>query len=208
MLGGSYSFLLKRGEGACIVIFAHIPENKAVCMPYDLSCLKLLARGGQADIYEIDESRILRVLRNPDPEDFALLMNERAPEDLMKIRKRVDILINRSAYLDSADRAFVRELLAELPEGGSLLHGDFHPGNILTDGGRAYIIDWFAASGGDAVSDIAHTYLLCACKPRIPSESAVAHRFTKAMAVLFGRMGSRRSGGIWNYNYFSGRQAV
>jgi aminoglycoside phosphotransferase (APT) family kinase protein len=224
-------------------------------MEPDLNAMRLLARGGQADIYAIDETKILRVLRGTDPKDARMLMSERAimeglrgsgvdvpevhefmevegrpalvmqrikgpsmldnllrrplsmraqvrelarlhcgflgceaPGALMEIRQRVDILIERSARLDGGDKAFVWELLAELPEGSALLHGDFHPGNILTDGGRCYIIDWFGASRGNPVSDVAHTYLLCAHKPRIPSENAVAYRFLKAAAVLLGRM--------------------
>jgi aminoglycoside phosphotransferase (APT) family kinase protein len=224
-------------------------------MSYDLNRMKLLARGGQADIYEMDEGRILRVLRGVDPKDTRMLMGERAIMDelrrrdvavpevyeyaevdgrpalamqrisgpsmldnllrhplgmrkttrelarlhceflacpalegLMEIRERVDYLIGRSPLLDDGDRAFVRELLAELPAGGMLLHGDFHPGNILTEGGRSYIIDWFGASRGDPVSDVAHTYLLCAHKPRIPSESDFTYRYLKAAAVLLGRM--------------------
>jgi len=47
-------------------------------MPYDLNAMKLLARGGQADIYEIDENRILRVLRGSGPDDARMLMSERA----------------------------------------------------------------------------------------------------------------------------------
>ena len=39
---------------------------------YDLSMLKLIASGGQADIYELDNDRILRVLRNPEDKTFAL----------------------------------------------------------------------------------------------------------------------------------------
>ena len=39
---------------------------------YDLSKLKLIASGGQADIYELDNDRILRVLRNPEDKTFAL----------------------------------------------------------------------------------------------------------------------------------------
>lgn len=223
-------------------------------MVYNLSEMKLLARGGQADIYEIDGSQVLRVLRDADAEHAAMLQNERAimaelkergadvpevfeygeadgqpalaiervsgpslmelmlrnpldlggsarelarlhrevvsapaPDALMDIRKRVNFLIGRSSLIDDADKAFVRELLAVLPDGTALQHGDFHPGNILTQGGRRYIIDWFSASRGAPLSDIAHTYLLCANKPRIPGEGRLKFALLKAYAVLFGR---------------------
>jgi aminoglycoside phosphotransferase (APT) family kinase protein len=111
-----------------------------------------------------------------------------ALEGLMEIKERVDILIDRSIYLHDGDCAFIRSLLSELPEGNALLHGDFHPGNILTQAGQYYVIDWFGAARGDAVSDIAHTYLLCAYKPRIPSESFLTYKMLKVAAKRFGGM--------------------
>lgn len=223
-------------------------------LAYNLNAMKLLARGGQADIYEIDAGRILRVLRTADVKDTAMLMQERsimgrlrergvdvpeiyeyttvdglpalameriagpsmldvmvrkpfamrrlagklarlhgdflgvdAPEGLVEIKERADFLVGRTNWLDDGDRAFVRSLLQELPSGDALLHGDFHPGNILTGGGKYYIIDWFGAAKGCYVSDIAHTYLLCANKPRIPGESDLAFRFLKMAATWFGR---------------------
>lgn len=223
-------------------------------MVYDLPKMKLLARGGQADIYEIDSLRILRVLREPDEHGVQALHAERsimallrtqgvnvpevyeagdagglpayamqrisgpsmlekmmrnplnicgyakaladlhaeflstvAPGELRDINERAKYLINRAALLDGDDKTFALTLLGSLPGGGVLMHGDFHPGNILTDGGRYYIIDWFGATKGDPVSDVAHTYLLCANKPRIPGESAAKHYFQKAFARSFGR---------------------
>jgi aminoglycoside phosphotransferase (APT) family kinase protein len=214
-----------------------------------------LARGGQADIYEIDGSRILRVLRKSGPDEVQMLMNERtimaalrehgvgvpevfevteadglpalaieritgssmmdrvlgnplvmshevrelaklhcevlgnaAPGGLDDIKKRVNGLIDCSQYIDEDDRAFVRMLLAELPDGKALLHGDFHPGNILTGAGKYYIIDWSNVTTGYYLSDIAHTYLLLGDKPRLPGEGNFGYRFVKTSAVLFARM--------------------
>ncbi len=45
-----------------------------------LSELKLLAQGGQADIYIIDENKVIRVLRNADEGDFSKWMIVRASE--------------------------------------------------------------------------------------------------------------------------------
>lgn len=221
-------------------------------MPYDLSAMKLIARGGQADIYEINGSKILRVLRDASAEAAKMLMNERAimaalrecsvgvpqvfectginglpalemeritgpsmlerllmnplamghfakelarlhcdvlgspaPGGLGDIKKRIDRLIEHSKFIDDGDRVFVRMLLSELPKGDALLHGDFHPGNILTRGGKYYIIDWFNAATGNYLSDIAHTYLLLADKPRVPGEGYIRHKFLRTFAVWF-----------------------
>ena len=42
-----------------------------------------------------------------------------------------------------------------------LCHGDFNPSNIIiSDDGKAYIIDWSHATQGNASADAARTYLL------------------------------------------------
>ena len=219
-------------------------------MAYQPGHMKLLARGGQADIYEVDEHKVLRMLRNANDEkalkaeqaimallsdrgvgvpavyeyvtvnglpglvmqrlkgpsllqlmmqkplgaasfarDFARLhhdvLKQPAVVGLMEIKDRVNYLIDQSPLLDEQDRRFVRSQLAELPAGDRLMHGDFHPGNILTEGGKHYIIDWFGAAKGHYVSDIAHTYALLADKPRIPGENALTHWFVRAFARRF-----------------------
>ncbi len=228
-------------------------------MVYDLPDMKLLARGGQADIYEIDSARILRVLRETGEHSVQALHAERAimallrtrgasvpevyepgeaggmpayamqrisgpsmlekmmrnplgiggygktladlhleilcttaPGALQDINGRAKFLINRASLLDEDDKAFALSLLDGLPAGDALMHGDFHPGNILSDGGKYYIIDWFGATKGDPVSDVAHTYLLCADKPRIPGESAAKHYFQKTFARRFGNVYLKR----------------
>jgi hypothetical protein len=109
-----------------------------------------------------------------------------APGEIKDINGRAKFLINRASLLNEDDKAFALSLLDGLPEGSALLHGDFHPGNILSEGGKYFIIDWFGVTKGDPVSDVAHTYLLCADKPRIPGEGAVKHYFLKSFARLFG----------------------
>lgn len=109
-----------------------------------------------------------------------------AIDGLPDIKTRARRLVPQSRHLDAADVAFVNELLDELPEGRALLHGDYHPGNILSQGDDLYIIDWFNATTGDAVSDVAHSYLLLCDKPHIQGESMLEHRFLRTTAVWFG----------------------
>ena len=48
-----------------------------------------------------------------------------------------------------------------LPEGDVLLHGDFHPGNVLlTPDNRTVVIDFMNVCCGPALYDIARTYFL------------------------------------------------
>jgi aminoglycoside phosphotransferase (APT) family kinase protein len=57
-------------------------------------------------------------------------------------------------------RRFALRALDELPDGDSLCHGDFHPGNILMAGETPVVIDWTNATQGDPDADVARTLLM------------------------------------------------
>lgn len=52
------------------------------------------------------------------------------------------------------------ETFATLPDDRRLCHGDFHPGNILSPGGRDLAIDWMDSSIGHPLADVARTSIL------------------------------------------------
>lgn len=49
--------------------------------------------------------------------------------------------------------------LGKLPDGDGIVHGDFHPINIMYDDGKPTVIDWFQAGAGATGCDAARTYL-------------------------------------------------
>lgn len=53
----------------------------------------------------------------------------------------------------------VSEVLLRLPEGGTLCHGDLHPGNILMTADGPVIIDWISALNADPLVDVAREHL-------------------------------------------------
>ena len=58
----------------------------------------------------------------------------------------------------------------KLPDGYSLCHGDFHPGNILISEGSAHAIDFMNICHGDILYDIARTVFLVEYTP-VPSDA-------------------------------------
>jgi len=57
-------------------------------------------------------------------------------------------------------------LLGELPRGESLLHGDYHPLNLLMDETGLVLIDWPGATLGPPETNVARTsVLMAACTP-------------------------------------------
>jgi aminoglycoside phosphotransferase (APT) family kinase protein len=99
---------------------------------------------------------------------------------------RLTSKIRRSAA--TIDRSLIRALEL-IPEGDApprLCHGDLHPSNvILTDGGPM-LVDWFDASRGDRVADVARSSLtLLADDAHAPShlpgaDEATLRRLTDA----------------------------
>ena len=83
-----------------------------------------------------------------------------APEGLPNLKDRLKRRIETSDRVPSEVATFALDILAELPDGDRLCHGDFHPGNIIKTDGRHVIIDWSDVAMGDPVADFARSQLL------------------------------------------------
>jgi Ser/Thr protein kinase RdoA (MazF antagonist) len=62
--------------------------------------------------------------------------------------------------LSPATRQAVLDLLASLPDGEVLLHGDFHPRNVLVETTALTLVDWPNAAHGFPIADVARTTLI------------------------------------------------
>lgn len=83
-----------------------------------------------------------------------------------KIRSYKEMVLNALSseplrFLSETEKTAVTEMLAALPDGNSILHLDYHPDNVMSDGEAATIIDWMTAARGVPAADVAATlYLL------------------------------------------------
>jgi len=84
------------------------------------------------------------------------------------LAKKIDI-----TDLPSAHKAAAIERLSILPDSNSVLHGDFHPGNVILADDGPVLIDWIDATHGAPAADIARTLWLLS--PATVSDG-VAHR--------------------------------
>ena len=79
---------------------------------------------------------------------------------LNKLKDKMNRKISQAA-LDATTRYELHTRLEGMPKHKKLCHGDFNPSNIIiTDEGKAYILDWSHATQGNASADVARTYLL------------------------------------------------
>ena len=79
---------------------------------------------------------------------------------LNELKDKMNRKISQAA-LDATTRYELHTRLEGMPKHKKLCHGDFNPSNIIiTDEGKAYILDWSHATQGNASADVARTYLL------------------------------------------------
>lgn len=97
-----------------------------------------------------------------------------APAELPALH---DLLRSRlsSDHVPDDVRAAELAALDDLPAGDSLLHGDFHPANVLDGRDGQVVIDWTLGARGDAAGDVARTRLLL-LRSVIPEEAPVLLR--------------------------------
>jgi uncharacterized protein (TIGR02172 family) len=81
-------------------------------------------------------------------------------------RRFIYNIAERTPYrLDEPSRQRVLDILASLPDGDSLCHGDLHPGNVLISPAGPRIIDWENACTGSPAADVARAALLLEAYP-------------------------------------------
>jgi len=84
----------------------------------------------------------------------------RAPESLPAVK---DVMNRGLAHLAPSQPTLAEwagGILARLPDGDALCHGDFHPGQLMLSGDRYAAFDWSAAKRGDPLFDYARTRVL------------------------------------------------
>jgi tRNA A-37 threonylcarbamoyl transferase component Bud32 len=93
--------------------------------------------------------------------------------------------IDQADQLDSATRRAAKDRLRELDDEDAVLHGDFHPGNVIISTDGPVVIDWLDASRGSPAADVARTLWLLT-PAGIPPETA-GRPLLAAFVTLFRR---------------------
>jgi aminoglycoside phosphotransferase (APT) family kinase protein len=86
---------------------------------------------------------------------------------------RLRAKIAEADQLPAVERHEAQLLLASLPTGSALCHGDMHPANLLRAARGWVIVDWFDAAIGHQTADLARSSLLM--PPASAVESAGRH---------------------------------
>jgi aminoglycoside phosphotransferase (APT) family kinase protein len=82
------------------------------------------------------------------------------PVTLPRQRDRLASKIRRSAATIEPSFAQALELMPEAASAPRLCHGDLHPSNVIMSPDGPMVVDWFDASRGDPLADIARSLLV------------------------------------------------
>ncbi len=88
------------------------------------------------------------------------LRAEMAPVELPSLAERVADKVAHAEPLTDPERDQVAVEVGRLDQGGSLCHGDMHPGNVIMSPTGPVIIDWYDAAAGSPLADVVRTSLL------------------------------------------------
>ncbi len=161
--------------------------------------MRLLAEGRASEIYALDDERVLRRFKTGgNPEREARVM-KRALDHGYPVPRVYEVLedgmvIERihgpSMFEDLARRpehigvhaealAALHNELHRIPgeSGGTLLHLDLHPHNVLMPASGPVVIDWANAREGPPAVDAALTWVIC-----MTSAGEAGRRFADAFA--------------------------
>ena len=92
--------------------------------------------------------------------DLQLEVHSKKAPLLNKLKDKMNRKISETD-LSATTRYELHTRLEGMPKHTKVCHGDFNPSNIIiTEEGKAYILDWSHATQGNASADAARTYLL------------------------------------------------
>ena len=121
-----------------------------------------------------------------------------APDALPDLRTALRHSISTHERVPDELRPAVLSCLDALPDDDRLLHGDFHPGNIMLAGRDPVVIDWPNATRGAPMADVARTILTIRLGELPPGSSLLIRVFDKAARRIILR----------NYRDAYGRAAI
>lgn len=90
-----------------------------------------------------------------------------------------------SDVVTDAQREHLASFVEAMPEAGTVLHGDFQPGNIILSGDKHYWIDLGWLSQGWYMMDLAHLYKMMVEDSVIPAVQELTHMNREQMIAFW-----------------------
>lgn len=94
-------------------------------------------------------------------------MHSREIAALPSLREDLEGVVGSQARMPENVRHILEDAL-QLPDGNTVLHGDFHPENVIMSSRGPVIIDWSEAKRGNPLADAARTWFLLRMAAPLP----------------------------------------
>jgi len=92
--------------------------------------------------------------------ELQVKINQQSITGLPSYKDRLRHDIQNTPHLNDGLRNKALLMLEALPDGKSVCHGDYHPGNVIITKNGSVVIDWMTASAGNPWADVTRTSLL------------------------------------------------
>lgn len=164
--------LFKKGCPKTVVLYEALThsrvEETGLLIPqiYEVS----LIDGRWAIQMELVEGKTLAQLMNEDPahaKDYVddmlnihLNIHTKKMPLLNKLKDKLHAEIEQLDCIDDVKKYDLLTRLDSMKKHNKLCHGNFSPENIIINEKGTYVVDWVAASQGNASADVGKTYLL------------------------------------------------
>lgn len=111
-------------------------------------------------------------------------------EKMPDVKEKMVTMISELAKNQVLEYEIVYKILKQiedLPDGTSLCHGDYHPGNIIVGDEKTVVIDWMTAVKGCALYDVAKTVFMIQYN-EIYVKGKVLFRLLESVRVYLGKV--------------------
>ena len=92
--------------------------------------------------------------------ELQVKVNQQSITGLPSYKDRLRHDIDNTPHINDGLRNKALLMLEALPDGKSVCHGDYHPGNVIITKNGSVVIDWMTASAGNPWADVTRTSLL------------------------------------------------
>ena len=120
-------------------------------------------------------------------EVHARLHSIAAPAAIPSLRERAESYRGGSPLVPARIAEWALRGMEAMPDGDRLLHGDFHPGNILMSAAGPVVIDWPNVTRGNPDADLGRTALMIrmgSLPPGSPLVIRVGARFARSLLLM------------------------
>jgi len=87
-------------------------------------------------------------------------MHSKRVNGIESIKESLSTVITDTETLKQEDKKTIIDYIKTLPDGNTLCHYDYHPGNIIVSNHSFRVIDWMTAGAGNPCADVCRTGII------------------------------------------------